>query len=69
MGLQSVFQWHCTTDRTNVQHIIHFCAPSALQDDDEDLQDYINSLREAVLQAWTGIIQGWNTDEGKKKSG
>lgn len=35
-----------------------------LQDADEDMVDYVTELRSSVLEAWTGIFQGWNTPEG-----
>jgi len=37
---------------------------TAVPDDDEDLIDYVNQLREGVLEAYTGIIQGLK--EGNK---
>lgn len=33
-----------------------------LEADDEDLIDYLNQLREAILESYTGIIQGLKED-------
>ncbi|KAG5183553.1 armadillo-type protein [Tribonema minus] len=37
-------------------------------DEDEDMVDYINQLRESILEAYSGIIQGLN-DNGAQKAG
>jgi len=43
--------------------------PRCSQHADEDLLEYVAELRKSVMEAWTGIIQGWNTDAGKRTAG
>ena len=38
-----------------------------MQDNDEEILEYVGSLRIAVLEAWTGIFQGFTDEKVKNK--
>ena len=40
-----------------------------MQGKDEDTDEYIAELRKSVLEAWVGIFQGWNNNQGSGRLG
>jgi importin subunit beta-1 len=60
LALSGGFEKYLTIIITVLQH----ASLTALTDrDDEDLIDYINTLRESIFDAYTGILQGLKSDD------
>lgn len=53
MAIEGDFERYCSI----VLMMLHQAGQVGITSDDDDLIDYVNSLREAILEAYTGIVQ------------
>ena len=53
MAIESDFERYANV----ILDVMRLAGEVNINDDDEELVDYINSLREAILETYTGIVQ------------